>query len=77
MFISGGAAAPMFTTPRDISSKEAPIIRPFSISPSTIPTKVLTISGLSKFNLPKSLESKIQNTPIRLNKIDCTNNDIL
>ena len=73
MFMSGGAAAPMFTMPRLISSMDAPRVSPVCRSPSSAPTMVQVISGRSKFMRPRMRESRIQNTPTRPRSSAVTN----
>ena len=70
IFISGGAAAQIYTRPSDINSREAPTNKPFSKSPNTNPTNVLTIKGRSKIILPSSLESKMHMIQTRPKAID-------
>ena len=62
--ISGGVAAPTATIPIETNCKVAPTINPFAGSPKASPTKVLTISGCSKFSRPNNLESNMAKTPI-------------
>ena len=75
IFISGGAAAPMLTMPRLISSMDAPTVRPTGRLPSSRPTMVQVMRGRSKFRRPRIRLSRMQNTPTRPRMRDVTNMD--